>query len=223
MAQEILAIIPARGGSKRVPKKNIKKLCGKPLIQYTIETAKKSIVDDVIVSTEDKEIIDVVQKCGGVRTIRRPKTLSTDWAKTIDAVLDVLRYENPDIVVCLQPTSPFRSAQDIDNAVELFMRGGCESVISVCEIGQRHTWFLRIDKNYLAPVFGHKYLNGKKNLPKMYIPNGAIYVSTPQLLKKYKSFYTGKILPYVMPEERSIDVDDSEDLLRAQLILRKKL
>lgn len=220
--QEILAIIPARGGSKRIPKKNLKKLCGKPLIKYTIEAAEKSNVTEIVVSTDDKEIIDIVKRFG-TKTIRRPKILATDWSKTIDAVLDVLRYEAADIVVCLQPTSPLRSAEDINNAIELFIKNKCESVISVCEIGQKHTWFLKIDRNYLTPVFGHKYLEGKKNLPKMYIPNGAIYISTPNILKKYKSFYTNKILPYIMPIERSVDVDDPEDLLKAQLIIRKKL
>jgi len=225
MLQEkiILGIIPARGGSKRIPKKNIKLLGGKPLIAYTIESAVKSrALNDFIVSTDNQDIHDVAEKFGA-RVMERPKVLATDWAKTIDVILDILRKEEADIVVCLQPTSPFRTAEDIDNAIRLFLNSNCESVISVCEVGQKHTWFMKMKGQHMIPVFGHKYLNGKANLPKMFIPNGAIYISTTKFLKQYKSFYTNKVMPYIMPIERSLDVDDPEDLLKAQLILRKNL
>ena len=210
----ILAIIPARGGSKRIPKKNIKKLGGKPLIKYTIDAATNSKkIDDVIVSTEDKEISDIVKRYG-TRVIERPKVLATDWAKTIDVVLDVLNQEECKIVVLLQPTCPFRTGQDIDEAINLFLRNPqCDSVISMAEAGANHCWLMKIKGNkFLTPVFGHKYLSQRsQDLPKMYIPNGAIYITTPAVLRKYKSFYTKKVVPYLMPRERSIDIDDFDD------------
>lgn len=222
MSQEVLAIIPARGGSKRIPKKNIKFLKGKPLIAYTIDAATKSKeLDDFIVSTEDKEIDRIVKRFG-VRVVKRPEELATDWAKTIDVFLDVLRIENPDIIVCLQPTSPFRTAEDIDGAIGVFLKGNCESVISVYEAEPNHAWLMKIKDRYLKPVFGNKYFKARsQDLAKMYIPNGAIYVTTPALLRKYKSFYTSKILPYVMPIERSIDIDIPEDWKKAEQILKK--
>jgi CMP-N,N'-diacetyllegionaminic acid synthase len=215
----ILAIIPARGGSKRILHKNIKPLHGKPLIQYTIEAVEKSIVDDFVVSTEDKKIGSIVGELG-VRVVARPKKLAKDWARSIDVVLDVLRNENPDIVICLQPTSPLRTAQDIDNAIGLFKKGGCESVISVCEAGRNHTWLLKTSGRYLTPALGHKYFKSQ-TLPRMFVPNGAIYISTPTILRKYKSFYTSKILPYVMPPERSVDIDNQVDFGVAEALIRK--
>jgi CMP-N,N'-diacetyllegionaminic acid synthase len=210
---KIIAIIPARGGSKRIPKKNIKKLGGKPLIGYTIEAAIESKkLDDIIVSTENKEINDVAEKFGA-KVIERPNVLATDWAKTIDVVLDVLTKEECGVVVLLQPTCPFRTAQDIDGAIKLFLMSKCDSVISMAEAGSNQCWLMKIKGNkFLTPVFGHKYFTQRsQDLPKMYVPNGAIYVSTPANLRKYKSFYTNKVLPYIMPRERSIDIDDFDD------------
>jgi len=224
MAQEkiILGIIPARGGSKRIPKKNIKKLGNKPLIAWTIDAADKSrLLDDVIVSTDNQEIQEIAERFG-IRVIERPKILATDWAKTIDVILDVLRREGADIVVCLQPTSPFRLAADIDNAINLFLHRKCDSVISVCESKREHCWFLRERKEYIVPIFGHKYLGMRsQRLPRLYIPNGAIYVASAETLRKYKTFYTDKILPYIMPVERSIDIDDFDDFVIAEAMIKK--
>lgn len=211
---KILAIIPARGGSKRIPKKNIKKLGGKPLIKYTIDAATESKkIDDVIVSTENQEIHDICKRYG-TRVVERPEVLATDWAKTIDVILDVLNKEECKVVVLLQPTCPFRTGKDIDEAINLFLKNPqCDSVISMAEAGSNQCWLMKIKGNkFLTPVFGHKYFTQRsQDLPKMYVPNGAIYVSTPEVLKKYKSFYTNKVLPYIMPRERSIDIDDFDD------------
>ena len=216
----ILGIIPARGGSRRVPKKNIKLLGKKPLIAYTIEAAEKSeLLTDSIVSTDSKEITDIVKRFG-TKTIERPKVLATDWAKTIDVILDILRKEDCDIAVCLQPTSPFRTAEDIDNAIDLFLKGKCESVVSVCEAGNNQAWLLKVKGRYLTPVFNNKYFEGRKNFPKMYIPNGAIYVASKKTLEHYKSFYTNKIIPYVMPQERSLDIDNNNDFAYAEASLK---
>lgn len=218
----ILGIIPARGGSKRVPKKNIKLLGKKPLIAYTIEAASKSeYLTDFIVSTDNQEINDVASRFGA-RVMERPRILATDWAKTIDVILDIFRKEECDIVVCLQPTSPFRTSKDIDNALKLFLMEKCESVISVCETGNNQAWLLKMKDKYLVPVFNNKYFKQRsQDLPKMYIPNGAIYIASKQTLQKYKSFYTNKILPYVMPIERGLDVDNENDFAYAEISLKK--
>jgi CMP-N-acetylneuraminic acid synthetase len=226
--KKILAIIPARGGSKGIPRKNIKLLSGKPLMTYTIEVALKSkYLDRVIVSTDDKEIAKISKKYGA-EVIKRPKILAIDRAKTIDVIfhlLSVLKKEkyDPDVIVLLQPTSPLRIVKDIDNAIELFLKNKCESIISICESGHSPYWSFKIKSGYLTPILGRKYFKQRRQgLSKSYIPNGAIYISTPKNLFKYKSFYTNKILPYIMPLERSIDIDNETDFKLAELILKKK-
>ncbi len=218
----ILAIIPARGGSKRIPRKNIKLLHGKPLIQYTINAAEKSkLIDRIVVSTEDNEIRGIVRTFG-VEVLQRPKTLAQDWSKTIDVILDAVKKVECDIVVCLQPTSPLRITEDVDNAIELFLKGRCESVISVFEAEENHTWLMKMKEEYLVPIFGNKYFSSRsQDLPKMFIPNGAIFIASKKILEKYKSFYTKKILPYVMPLSRSLDIDSENDFLKAEESLNK--
>jgi len=227
--KKILAIIPARGKSKRLPRKNIKLLSGKPLIAWTIEAAKKSkYVNRVVVSTEDKEIAQISKKWGA-EIVNRPKELATDTAKTIDVIfhlLDVLKKEKyyPKIVVLLQPTSPLRTFQDIDSAVKLFLNKKCRSVISVFEAEANFWWAMEIKKSYLKPFFTwEKFFARSQDLPKVYTPNGAIYISTPEILKKYKSFYIkNEILPYIMPKERSIDIDYEIDFKLAELIIKNE-
>ena len=219
MIQEkiILGIIPARGGSKRIPKKNTKLLGRKPLIAWTMQAAEKSkYITDLVVSTDAQYISNIVKKYG-VKVLERPNGLSTDWAKTIDVILHATRRIECDIVVCLQPTSPFRTSQDIDNALELFINNKCESVISVCEIGKENCWLMQYKNKYLVPSLGHKYLTSRsQDLPQLFIPNGAIYISTPKILEKYHSFYTKKILPFIMPQERSDDMDTKEGWIIAE-------
>jgi len=189
----IVAIIPARGGSKRLPRKNIKLLAGKPLIAYVIRTALLSkSLNKVIVSTEDSEIKDIARQYGA-EVIKRPKALAKDSSTTIDVIFHAIsvlekRGEKPDVVVCLQPTSPLQAPEDIDNAIGLFLDSNYASVISVCDG----------------------------------VANGAIYVSTPKILNRTKSFYTGNVLPYRMSFERSVDIDTEEDFKLAENIFKKK-
>ena len=175
--QEILGIIPARWGSKRVPHKNIKLFKGKPLIYYTIEAAVKSkLLNDFVVSTDGKEIADIAIKYGA-RVIDRPSRYAQDHSPSTDVVFHTLTKEKADIVVLLQPTSPLRTAEDIDNAIRMFLKEKPESLISVSKNG----------------------------------PNGAIFISTPNALKKYNSFYTHKMAGYLMPEAKSLDIDIISD------------
>lgn len=225
--KKIIAIIPARGGSKRLPGKNIKKLLGKPLIAWTIEAAQKSkYLERIIVSTEDKKIARISQKYGA-ETIKRPKKLSADEAKTIDVVFDALKSlkrknYTPELMVLLQPTSPLRTSEDIDKAIKIFLKNKCKSVISVREIESSTYWCFQIDK-YLKPFFGKKYFQKtRRQLPKIYKPNGAIFISRPEILFKHRSFYCDKTLPYIMPLKRSIDIDNEIDLKLAGLIIKNE-
>ena len=226
--KKILAIIPARGGSKAIPQKNSKLLAGKPLIAYTINEALKSkYLNRVIVSTDDNKISEISKKYGA-EVIKRPDILSGDKSKGFDAILnviDTLKKEKyvPDAVVWLQPTSPLRIVEDIDNAVRIFLKRSKESVISVCEAKSSAVyWSFKIKGEHLKPVFNKKYLDMRRQeLNNIYIPNGAIYISSTKNLLKYKSFYCKSILPYIMLPERSIDIDEESDFELAEIIIGK--
>ena len=228
MVGSIIAIIPARGGSKGVPRKNIKKLGGKPLIAYTIEEALKSkYLDHVFVSTEDPEIAKVSKECGA-QVIDRPATLAKDTSKTVDAILHAVEYLerkgiHSHIVVLLQPTSPLRNTEDIDAAVKLFLYNECDSVISVCEPDHSPFWCFRFDGRYLQPLLGQEYKNMRRqDLPKVMMPNGAIYISSPESIARFGGFHSDHMIPYCMPPERSIDIDTALDFTIAEVIINKE-
>ena len=228
--KKILAIIPAREGSKGLPEKNIKILAGKPLIAWTIEQAKKSkYIDRLIVSTDDKKIAKIALGFGAEVPWLRPKKLAHDKSKIIDVIfhsLNSLKKEKyiPNIIILLQPTSPLRIDKDIDSALEIFFRKKAESLISISEF--RHSPFCSFKINrrkYLEPVFTWDYFKKRRqDLTKVYLPNGAIYISTPKTLLKHKGFYFNKITPYIMPTERSVDIDDGVDFYLAESIIKNK-
>ena len=225
--QKILAIIPARGGSKGVVRKNIRLLSDKPLIAHTIESALKSkYLDRIIVSTEDEEIFNVSKKFG-VEVIERPNILADDKASTESVVIQLLGVLKkagyvPDGIILLQPTSPLRTAEDIDSAIEIFLKNKYESVVSVCELKHPVHWSFVIGDKYLKPIFDIKYSKKRRqDLPKAYIPNGAIYISTRNNLLKYKNFCHKNIMPYVMPAERSVDIDNEIDFELSKLLISK--
>ena len=227
--QKILAIIPARGGSKGIPRKNIRLLAGKPLIAYSIETALKSkYIDRVVVSTEDEEIAEISREWSA-EVIKRPKELARDDTPTTDViihVLDSLRKEEkyiPDVVALLQPTSPLRTNKDIDDSIEFFLNcQNCLSLISVTEFDHSPFWAMKVENNFLKPIFSEKYFRMRRQeLPKAYRPNGAIFIAPPKVLYKYRTFYTPKTLAYVMPPEKSIDIDTEFDFLLAEFLINK--
>lgn len=223
----ILAVVPARGGSKGIPKKNIKVLAGKPLIAYTIEAAKSKFINKVVVSTDDNEIAHI-SKQYDAEVIKRPNNLARDDSQTIDAVNHVIttleedRYF-PDIVVLLQPTSPLRTQKNVDDAIKLFIKnkGKCDSLVSVCEFEHSPYWSLKVEDGYLKPNFGNNYFKMRRqDLPKLYMPNGSIFISTKQILLTSKSFYKGNIIPYSMKTEESIDIDTMLDFKLAEIMLK---
>ena len=226
----ILAIIPARGGSKGIPGKNIKLLAGKSLITYSIEAAIKSkYVNKVIVSTDDEEIEHISKKYGA-EVIKRPNELAQDDSPTIDAVFHVINTLEKngyfaDIVVLLQPTSPLRTLEDVNKAINLFIKNKdkCDSLVSVCEFDHSPYWSLKVENGYLKPNFGEDYFKMRRQeLSKLYMPNGSIFISKKQSLLKSKSFYNGNVIPYVMKVEESIDIDTILDFKFAELILGDK-
>jgi len=226
-SDKILAIIPARGGSKEIPRKNIRLLAGKTLIAYSIEAALKSrYINRVIVSTEDEEIAEIPKKYGA-EVIKRPKELAKDSTPTIEVIFHILdamgtKNYNPEVIILLQPTSPLRNMNDIDSAINLFLKNDCESVVSVCELEHSSYWNFEIKEEYLKPIFGEKYLRMRRQeLPKVYMPNGAVFVSTPEVLRKYQSFYCAKTIPYIMPMKRSVDIDKLIDFEFAEFLLKR--
>ena len=226
----ILAIIPARGGSKGLPRKNIKPLLGKPLIAWTIEQAENSkYINKVIVSTDDEEIAKISKEFGAEVPFLRPEELARDDSPTIDAIMHAInwfekREEFFNIIVLLQPTSPLRTTNDIDKAIELFLNDkNALSLVSVKENEHPPFWSFKIENNLINPLFGDEYLKKRRQeLPKSYMPNGAIYISCVDVLKEYKSFYTPKTISYIMSSERSIDIDNEFDFSLVEFVLRNK-
>ncbi len=226
----MLAIIPARGGSKGLPKKNIRSLAGKPLIAYTIEAAKQAEqVSPIIVSTDDDEIAAVAQKYGAEVPFLRPPELATDDAPAIDTFIYTIKRLREDSgqdhreCVVLQPTSPLRDARDIDNAIALFYEKQADSVIAVSELTHPPAWAKKIDahgilRDYFDAPAGSR---NRQAFEKAFMPNGAIYVLKSALLMEKYSYYSDKTYAYVMPRERSIDIDDQWDFEFAEFMMKK--
>lgn len=227
--KKIVAIVTARSGSKGLPSKNVKILCGKPLIAWTIEQAKKSkYVDDVIVSTDDKIIASVSEKFGAEIPFLRPQKLSSGTAKSIDVVLHAMEWlknnaRQPDLVVMLQPTSPLRSDQDIDRSIELLLEKKAESVVSVCPSEHPMEWTNVLSKNGSMRSFLKKDLVNsiRQELPQSYSLNGAVYVSFCDILKEKLSFIHEGTFAYIMPRVRSVDIDDEYDFKLAEFIMKE--
>ncbi|NJN67375.1 MAG: acylneuraminate cytidylyltransferase family protein [Chloroflexaceae bacterium] len=226
-----LAIIPARGGSKSIPRKNLALVAGKPLIAWSIQVALESQrLSRVIVSTDDEEIAEVAQEWGAEVPFRRPPELARDDTPGIDPIIHAVtwleQHENdtPDYVVVLQPTSPLRTTQDIDAAVQLAQEKQVDSVVSVCPIHHHPYWTKRItDDGRLVPFLElEQDYYRRQTLPPVYALNGAIYLVQRTILLKQQSFYTEQTFAYVMPPERSIDVDTSWDLHLVNLVLEDR-
>jgi len=224
-SSQVLAVIIARGGSKRLPRKNLLPLRGKPLIAWTIEHARNSkYIDKILVSTDDKEIARISKTYGAVVPFIRPAALAADDSPSADAVLHTLdflheRGYDPATVVLLQPTSPLRQASDIDNALELFVRNKCESVVSVFEFKHPLDFCYTMENNYLESILKKNKSEKAHKRVKVYAPNGAIYISSTEFVRNSRSFFSEKMLPYVMPIHRSIDIDTEIDFLLADRLM----
>lgn len=221
MKPKILAIIPARGGSKGVPRKNIRDLAGKPLIAWTIEEAKKSrYIDRLILSSEDDEIIEVAKQYGCEVPFKRPLELAQDDTPGIEPVLHAIEQcPGHDYVVLLQPTSPLRTAEDIDGCIEKLLNSDADFCVSVTEPEKSPYWMYTLEEERMAPLLSQEELvTRRQDLPKVYALNGAVYVGNIMEIKETKNFLTKSTLGYVMSKENSIDIDTEIDFKLCNLI-----
>lgn len=211
----VLGLITARGGSKGLPRKNVLPLGGKPLIGWTIETALKSeVIGRLVLSSDDDEIMEAAKKWGCEVPFRRPAYLADDTASSMDVVLHALgQLPGYEYLVLLQPTSPLRTAADIDAAFELLKSTGAPSCVSVCEVEQSPYWMFRIkDGGKVERLLSEEgSATRRQDLPPIYVLNGAIYIARIDWLKQSKNFLGEGCVAYVMPKERSLDIDNAAD------------
>lgn len=225
MTDKFLGVIPARSGSKGLPNKNIKLLRGKPLLAWAIEEALKSIcLDQVIVSTDSKDIADIAMKYGAFVPFLRSKKLATDESPTIDTVLDLIqKLPQYDYVVLLQPTSPLRTFKDIESAINIVKTTNIKSLVSVNESDESPYWMYKMNSsNVLSPVIENaKFISRRQDLPKSYIVNGAIYIAHVDYLLANRSFIGAESVGYVMGKENSLDIDTADDFRKVETILER--
>ena len=233
MAKEkILAIIPARGGSKTVKKKNIRNLNGKPLIAYTINAAKDSgIFDKIIVSTDDVEIAEIAKQFGAEVPFIRPAAISQDETTDLPVYRHALEWLEekegfkPSIIAWLRPTSPLRSPEDIKGAIELLRSSGDDWVRSVCEAEHHPYWMYSVENGKM-----HSFIRGldlskyfrRQQLPPVYRLNGAVDVTWYKTIIEKQMLYQGKMSAFTMPHERSLDIDTILDFILAEEYIKFK-
>lgn len=226
--KRFLAIIPARGGSKGIPNKNIIDICGRPLIAYTIEAGKKSkYIDETMVSTDSEVIKVIAEQWGANVPFLRPEKLSNDTAKSIDVVFHAMNFYKKngidfDYVVLLQPTSPLRTFEDVDKAIEKLINCDGESLISICEADENPVLMRTVQDEKLKEVisFGGENLR-RQDLPTFYIFNGALYINSYNMLVTKEKFIDDDTIPYVMDKENSVDIDTMLDAKLVEVILKE--
>ena len=221
-----LAIVPARGGSKRLPRKNLLDLNGKPLVAWSIEAGLNSkYIDNIVVTSDDADILDVAEYYG-VLSIDRPIEFSSDTATTFDAVEHAIKnIKYHDYIVLLQPTSPLRTEWHIDKAIEFLIHKEADAVVSVCEMDHSPLWSNTLDDTLSMTGFLTKSIKNKRSqdLDSYYRINGAIYIcATNKLLKEKGFFIENGIYAFKMDKETSIDIDHDIDFQLADLILKNK-
>jgi CMP-N-acetylneuraminic acid synthetase len=229
--KKILTVIPARGGSKGIPRKNIVKIGGRPLIDYTIKPALQvNRINHVIVSTEDEEIASISRGLGVEVPFMRPNHLAVDQAQSAPVVIDALyRMEEInnikyDAVLMLQPTSPLRTSKHIEKALDLFFSQECDSVVSVVSVGGTHPFRMKrlVDDrlvNYIDQGFWD--MRPRQELPPVYIRNGSIYLIERDVLINKGQMIGEKCLGMVMGDKESINIDTPLDLKLAELLLEE--
>lgn len=221
----VLAIIPARGGSKGIPRKNIRSLAGRPLIAWTISAAKCAIgIDRTIVSTDDEEIAKVCMENGAEVPFMRPRELARDNTPGLAPVLHALdMLPGFDSILLLQPTSPLRSTADIQAVLAIASETGAPSVVSVNEVTEHPNWmYHRSEDGLLHPLMANEKTSRRQDLPPLYVLNGAIYYAKADWLRKHGSFIGPDTIGYPMPVERSVDIDEMLDWYIAEMLLEQQ-
>lgn len=228
MRNDVLIIIPARGGSKGIPRKNIKSLNGKPLIYYAIDTARAITTDDnICISTDDVEIKSMLENYGLEVPFLRPQELSTDTAGTYEVLLHALDYyekqgKHYDIVLLLQTTSPFRTAEQVKEALALYDRSQADMVVSVkeCPANPYYNVFEENSDGFLYVCKGNGNIFRRQDAPKVYEYNGAIYIMDAEKLKTTHMHKMQKRVKYIMDAQSSFDLDTMQDWEMAEMILK---
>ena len=224
-----LFIIPARGGSKGIPRKNIKLLAGKPLIAYSIEAARAAggCEENILLSSEDAEILEAGRGCGIACPYVRPAQLAADDTPTRDVILHAMDWADDagveyDCVVLLQPTSPFRTARDIDAALTLY-NNNIDMVVSVVESSANpyYNLFETDPAGFLQISKGSGTLTRRQDAPKVWEYNGAVYVINPRSIRQSEMGAFKRRIPYIMPRERSVDLDTPQDWMLAEFLMSK--
>lgn len=227
--QKILALIPARGGSKGIKDKNIIPLAGKPLIAYSIEAAKKSkYIDSIVVTTDSERIAEVAKQYGARVPFLRPVELAADTSKTIDAVLHAIKTlksmgENYDTLVLLQPTQPLRTADDIDKAIELYYENHEQGLVSISPVDDSPLLIRSIGADgKLVNLLSQNSTCRRQDMPNYYKVNGCIYINKINELHENTSFNDNKV-PFIMDKKHSIDIDEMSDLWMAEYYLKNNI
>lgn len=223
----VTALIPARGGSKRLPRKNVKLLGDKPLIAWSIEAAKASkYIDRVIVSTDDEEIKQVSEQYGAQVPFLRPEHLSNDHASSFDVIKHAICFLQLDhaneLIVLLQPTSPLRLVSELDTALEFFIAKNAQGIVSISETEHSPMWSNTLPENGCLSDFIRPEVQGKRSqdLPKFFRLNGSIYIyETLSLLKEGKIFFNKNVYGFETSLETAVDIDNALDFLMAETIM----
>ncbi len=228
---KIIAIIPARGGSKGIPKKNIKTLAGKPLIYYTIRAVLKSkLLDEAIVSTDDGKIAKIARRYGANVPFLRPGEFAKDKSPNNVVIEHALGWfkeigKNFDIVVWLEPTSPLRKDTDIDNAISIFLKNTnkADALVSVGEVHMENPYITKIiEKGYVIPLIKiKKNIYQRQQLPKVYFPYGIIYLSKTNTYRRQRTFYQKRTIPYFIERWQNYEIDDIYDFVAVEAIIKK--
>jgi CMP-N,N'-diacetyllegionaminic acid synthase len=227
----ILAIIPARSGSKGLPHKNVVDLCGKPLLGWPIQAAMKSkYVDKVIVSTDDEDIAKTARAEGAEVPFIRPAELASDTATSISVIEHAISFhkshgQNYDYIILLEPTSPLTDSEDIDKAMELLdsSRTIADAIVGVSKLEQSHPLFTVVidDQGLIKPFYKQDYATPirRQDLSTHYFFDGSLYISDKSVLLERKSFYHDRTLPYIVPKWKAFEVDDLVDLICIKAIM----
>ncbi|MEX2350200.1 MAG: acylneuraminate cytidylyltransferase family protein [Flavobacteriaceae bacterium] len=228
---KIIAIIPARGGSKGIPGKNIKMLGGKPLLMYTLEAARESkLVSRVILSSDDVDIINLAKSVGLDVPFVRPAHLATDSSGSLEVVQHALSFleeqgDSFDAVCLLQPTTPFREPGSIDAAIRKFLEGGYDSLLSVREVPPEFNphWVFEADEDGCLHIATgeHKIVKRRQELPKAYFRDGSIYITKAAVILKQDSLYGEKVGYVVSQSKTFVNLDTPEDWERAEGVLKR--
>jgi N-acylneuraminate cytidylyltransferase len=222
----VLAVVTARGGSAGLPRKNLREVGGRTLLARAIEAGQRAAtVDRVVLSSDDAEIIQAGILAGCDVPFVRPAGLAGDRARSIDVVRHALEAlpEGYDLVVLLQPTSPLRTAEDVEAAVELCVRRGAPACISVCAADKPPFWMHGLDKRLrLRPILPeYQGTSRRQDLPTAFAVNGAVYVARTDWIRTQESFVTPETIGFVMPRERSVDIDDELGLIIAEALAKR--